>query len=236
MLLQVTRHPALVMVIGLALGLRGASLLAAGEPHDQDHADHPSAQEALQRLLDGNARFVRGVSNGDHRDARRRQELVNGQNPFAAILCCSDSRVPPELIFDQGLGDIFVVRVAGNVVLEDALGSMEYADVHLHTWLIMVLGHERCGAVRTTLDAMFRHGHEPKHITELAKLIRPALKDIDPKATPAEQVHAGVEANVRQSLRQLAEIEEVAAALKNGSVQLVGAVYDAETGKVRLLK
>jgi carbonic anhydrase len=235
MLGKLTLRRAAVWSIGWALGCLAGAALPAAEPHGHAEDAGLSAQESLQRMLDGNARFVRGLAKGEHRDVPRRQELVDGQHPFATILSCSDSRVPPELIFDQGLGDLFVVRIAGNVVLEDTLGTVEYADVHLHTRLIMVLGHERCGAITATLNAMFRHGHEPKHITALAKLIQPALRDIDPQATADEQVHAGVEANIRQSMRQLAEIEHVAAALKAGTVRLVGAVYDLETGQVRLL-
>jgi carbonic anhydrase len=229
------RRRAWIGLIGWGLGWIAGTTLSAAESPGHADASAPSAQESLQRLLDGNARFVRGLASGEHRDPPRRKELLGGQHPFAIVLSCSDSRVPPELVFDQGLGDLFVVRVAGNVVLEDALGSVEYAEVHLHARLILVLGHERCGAVTATLDAMYRHRHEPKHVTEVAKLIQPALKEIDPQAPPAEQVRAGVEANVRQSMRQLAEIEEVAAALKAGSVRLVGAVYDMETGQVRLL-
>ena len=223
-------------VIILGMGCGGTPLVLAGEP-DHHVAEPPriSPQAALNQLLAGNARFVRGETNGEHRGPQRRKELLAGQHPIAAILCCSDSRVPPELVFDQGLGDIFVVRVAGNVVLEDTLGSVEYADVHLHTSLIMVLGHENCGAVRATLDAKFHQAHEPVHVTELAKLIMPAIKDIDPRIAAAAQIHTAVEANVRQSLRQLLAIEEVGPEVKQGRLQVVGAVYDMESGKVRLL-
>jgi carbonic anhydrase len=223
-------------VIILGIGCGGSPLLLAGEPeHQAAEPARLSPQAALERLLAGNARFVRGETSGEHRGPQRRKELTAGQHPIATILCCSDSRVPPELVFDQGLGDIFVVRVAGNVVLEDALGSVEYADVHLHTSLIVVLGHENCGAVRATLDAKFHQAHQPLHVTELAKLIMPAIKDINPQVAAAAQVHAAVEANVCQSLRQLMTIEEVAPEVKEGRLQVVGAVYDMESGKVRLL-
>jgi carbonic anhydrase len=210
-------------------------LLADGDEHHVAEPPRISPKEALTRLMAGNERFVRGETSNEHRGPQRRKELLAGQHPIATILACSDSRVPPELIFDQGLGDIFVVRVAGNVVLEDALGSVEYADVHLHTSVNMVLGHENCGAVSATLDAKFHDAHEPRHITEIEKLIMPAVKGIDPHAAAPSQVHTAVEANVHQSLHQLMDIEELAPEIKAGRLQVVGAVYDLETGKVRLL-
>lgn len=231
------RRQVWLCVIALGMGCGGPRMLLADGP--EHHVAEPpklSPQAALDRLLAGNARFVRGETSGEHRGPQRRKELVAGQHPFAAILCCSDSRVPPELVFDQGLGDIFVVRVAGNVVLEDTLGSVEYADVHLHTSLIMVLGHENCGAVSATLEAKFHEAHEPHHVTELAKLIMPALKDIVPQDAAAAQVHVAIEANVRQSLRQLMDIEEFAPEVEQGRLRVVGAVYDMESGKVRLLR
>ena len=194
-----------------------------------------TSSDALQRLKDGNARFVSGAS------ARRAVErdwladLSEGQHPFATILGCSDSRVPPEIVFDQGLGDLFIVRVAGNVIGSEILGSLGYALAHLHTPLFVVLGHERCGAVQAALQTKFHGTREKRKIEELVDSIVPALADIDP-AEPAEQQwqHA-VEANVRYAVRQLAATPAGRAALDVGQIQIVGAVYELANGRVRFL-
>jgi carbonic anhydrase len=201
-------------------------------------ADQPSsrnATEVLQRLRDGNQRFVAGESIHDHASKDWRKRLAAGQKPFAAILGCSDSRVPTELVFDQGFGDLFVIRIAGNVISTDVVGSLQYAWHHLHVSLLMVLGHAGCGAVTAALDAKFKRAHEPERIEALARMIQPGLKDIDPRLPPDKQLSAAVEANVRWSMRQLAELPEAKKAMEEKRLELVGAVYDLKTGKVRLL-
>jgi carbonic anhydrase len=189
-----------------------------------------TAHEALHRLKDGNARFVAGASRQDWFT-----DLSEGQQPFATILGCSDSRVPPEIVFDQGLGDLFIVRVAGNVVGTEILGSLGYAFVHLRTPLFVVLGHERCGAVQAAMQAKFHGAREQRKIGELVDVIVPALEGIDP-AEPAEQQwqHA-VEANVRWTVQQLAATPGGREAVREGRIQLVGAVYELATGRVRYL-
>jgi carbonic anhydrase len=193
------------------------------------------AAEARQRLLDGNQRFVAGESIHGHANKDWRKRLTAGQKPFATILGCSDSRVPTELVFDQGFGDLFVIRVAGNVISTDVVGSLEYAEHHLHVPLLVVLGHEGCGAVTAALDAKFKRAREPEKIEALVRMIEPGLKDIDPNLTPERQLKSAVEANVRWSMRQLSELPEVKKALKNRSFEMIGAVYDLETGKVSML-
>jgi carbonic anhydrase len=208
-----------------------STLWAAGDdkPTPQD------AAEAKQSLLDGNKRFVAGESIHGHATGEWRKKLTGGQKPFAAILGCSDSRVPTELVFDQGFGDLFVIRVAGNVISTDVVGSLEYAEHHLHVPLLMVLGHEGCGAVTAALDAKLRGAHEPERIEVLVRMIEPGLKDIDPKLPADKLLSKAVEANVRWSMKQLAELPEIKKVLEEKRFEMVGAVYDLETGRVRLL-
>jgi carbonic anhydrase len=195
-----------------------------------------TASEALQRLKDGNARFVSGAS--AHRAVERDwlASMVEGQHPFATILGCSDSRVPPEIVFDQGVGELFIVRVAGNVVGTEILGSLGYALEHLRTPLFVVLGHERCGAVQAALRTKFHGLKEQRTLGELIDVIVPALVEIDP-AEPAEQQweHA-VEANVRWAVRQLATTTGGRAALAEDRIEIVGAVYELATGRVHFLR
>jgi carbonic anhydrase len=164
-------------------------------------SDAVTSSAALQRLVDGNQRFVAGKPLRGDQTADHRHGLMASQHPFATILGCSDSRVPVELLFDQGFGDLFVIRVAGNVSGTDELGSIEYAVHHLHTPLIVVLGHESCGAVTSALLSAEAKSHEAAAIQDLLKQIQPALQGLDPSLSEAERVHQGVEANVRQSVR-----------------------------------
>src|SRR6187549_997531 len=142
-----------------------------------------SGDDALARLMSGNERFVSGRARpGPSGPAA---ELVSGQRPFATVLGCSDSRVPPELLFDVGFGELFVVRVAGNVILPGVMGSLQYAGVHLHTPLLMILGHEGCGAVAATLAALHRGAREKSHIEILLASIKPGLEAL-PADAPQE--------------------------------------------------
>jgi carbonic anhydrase len=194
-----------------------------------------SPTAALERLVQGNERFVKGETTA-HFAIPRLANLVEAQHPFATILGCSDSRVPPEILFDQGLGDLFIVRVAGNVLGPETLGSMAYALEHLRTPLFVVLGHENCGAVRAALETKV---HGAKHHARLAPLLNeilPALEGIDSTQSVESQMRYAVEANVRLEWRQLAATPAGRAALDEGRIQLVGAIYELETGKVRFLE
>jgi carbonic anhydrase len=195
-----------------------------------------NADEALARLLQGNERFVAGSLRATHQSADWRRGLVAAQHPFATILSCSDSRVPPELLFDAGFGDLFVNRVAGNVVDTDNLGSIEYAVDHLHTPLVLVMGHEGCGAVTAALGSASEQTKEAKEIQELVSHILPALKGIDPKLSMKERIALGVEANVRLSVQMLQNNSDLKGKIDGGHLRIVGAVYELETGKVRWLK
>jgi carbonic anhydrase len=194
-----------------------------------------SAQEALRRLLDGNERFLRGETRFPGSQSQVLAELARGQSPYATILGCSDSRVPPELIFDAGLGELFVVRVAGNVLSPEIAGSLQYAGVHLRTPLFLVLGHDGCGAVQAALEAKFQGVQHRSRIQFLVDNILPGLDDIDRELPPQVRLAQAVESNVRWTVRQIADSPEGQARLAEGRLQLVGAVYEIESGRVRIL-
>lgn len=216
----------------LGLGLSGA----AGAATHPEHTPAITPAAALQRLVEGNRRFAAGTPSRPHQSAAWRKQLVPGQHPIATIFGCSDSRVPSELVFDQGLGDLFVVRVAGNVGGSDDLGSIEYAVLHLNTPLVLVLGHESCGAVTAALEADAARAHEAAAIQEMLAHVVPSLGGVNRALPVPEQVHAGVEANVRRSVSLLRATPELKARIESGSLDIVGAVYELESGKVRLLK
>ena len=194
-----------------------------------------SADEALALLMEGNARFLRGEPRISWAPLQVLADLVKGQRPFATILGCSDSRVPPELIFDAKFGDLFVIRVAGNVMSPEIFGSLQYAGTHLKTQLFMVLGHEGCGAVQAALAAKFHGAQERSRIQLLLQSMLPGLDEIDPQLPSQQQLERAVEANVRWSMRQLLETPEGRARMAEGRMKLVGAVCEIATGRVRLL-
>jgi carbonic anhydrase len=216
----------------------GGALLAgrawAAAPHEAGPAVSPDA--ALQRLMAGNARYVAGKAIHPDADLARRATLANGQHPFATVLACADSRVAPELIFDEGLGDIFDVRVAGNVVDDAVMGSIEYAVVHLSCPLVMVLGHESCGAVTATLAAIDGKGSAEDAETKigaLAAAIMPAARSVP---TGPKRLDAAVVANARgQAARLRVESLALKSHLASGKVKVVAARYDLHDGKVTLL-
>ena len=222
------------------LAQSGATSESAIPPLDEQAGTHKAewskeAKAALDRLIQGNERYASGKALHKHTSAAWRAQLAKEQHPFAAILGCSDSRVVPDLVFDQELGSLFVGRVAGNVVNTDVDGSLEYAALHLGTRLFVALGHENCGAVTAALQA---HGEdkEPPGLRRLIQHLRPVFKDIDPKLPFEKRLATAVEANVRWAMKQMADLPEARKALASGKVSLVGAVYDLETGKVRVLE
>jgi carbonic anhydrase len=194
-----------------------------------------TAEEARARLLDGNARFVRGEARFQTHLPEIRAALAEAQRPYATILACSDSRVPPELVFDAGLGELFVVRLAGNVVSAEVMGSLQYAGTHLATPLFVVLGHQGCGAVRAALDAQLQGARERSRIAALLQSILPGLANVDTALEPAALMEAAVEANVRWAMRQLLETPEARMRAAEGVMKLLGGVYELETGRVRFL-
>lgn len=194
-----------------------------------------TADQALARLKAGNERFVRGEARFPTVQKEILADLALGQHPYATILGCSDSRVPPELIFDAGFGELFIIRVAGNVVSPEIMGTLQYAGVHLRTPLFVVLGHEGCGAVTAALASLRKGAREPERIALLLENIAPGLRDVPHGPSPQEQLRAAVEANVRWSMHQVLETPEARARAAEGIMKLVGAVYELETGRVRFL-
>jgi carbonic anhydrase len=162
-------------------------------------------------------------------------DLAKGQQPYATILGCSDSRVPPELVFDAGFGELFVIRVAGNVLGSAILGTLQYAAAHLRTPLFVVMGHEGCGAVQAAIASKFHGAEHRSRIESLVDNIVPALDGLDGTQPPEDLLHAAVEANVRWTLRALRETPEVRAKGATSGMKLVGAIYELETGRVRFL-
>ncbi len=204
--------------------------------HESEHRSN--AADALAALLEGNRRFVKGSSIHPHESADYRASLAHEQHPFATVLTCSDSRVTPVLIFDQGIGDLFVIRVAGNIVDEDVAGSIEYAVDHLHAPLLVILGHENCGAVTAAYHwfaAQDLREREPHEIESLLMHIEPAVRDLDRSKSESEQITAAVEANVREAIQQLLRIPDMRQAHAAGKVRVVGAVYSVATGEVRIM-
>jgi carbonic anhydrase len=189
-----------------------------------------SADDALARLVSGNQRYVRHKERHPDQSIARRKELEAAQHPFAVILGCADSRVSPEILFDQGLGDLFVIRVAGNIVDDAVLGSIEYAVDHLGAKLIMVLGHEKCGAVSAALEA----GNPEGHLKALVEAIQPSVAAT--RNDPGDKVHNCVLANVRRVAGQLRRSEPVLKeAIEKKGVKVLAADYALDTGRVALL-
>jgi carbonic anhydrase len=195
-----------------------------------------TAEQVLARLVAGNERFVRGEARFPTVQKEILADLAKGQQPYATVIGCSDSRVPPELVFDAGFGELFVIRIAGNVISHEVAGTMQYAAVHLKTPLFLVLGHEGCGAVQAALAAKFRGARERSRIERLLENITPGLGDVNPDASAEEQMKAGVEANVRWSMRQIMDTPEAKARVTEGVLKLVGGIYDLTTGRVRFLQ
>jgi carbonic anhydrase len=194
-----------------------------------------TADEALERLRQGNARFIAGQARFPTVQKEVLAALAKGQRPFATILGCSDSRVPPELVFDASFGELFVIRVAGNVLGPAIAGTLQYAGLHLHTPLLVVLGHEGCGAVAAALTRHFEGADHGDRIETLLDDIIPALASLDPAQPPAKLLDQAVEANVRWTLRQIRQSPEWQAHEHEGVFKAVGAIYDLEEGRVRFL-
>ena len=194
-----------------------------------------SADDALQRLIDGNERFRRGEVRFPTTQNEIFARLAHGQTPYATILGCSDSRVPPELIFGAGLGELFVVRVAGNVYSPEVSGSLQYAGAHLNTCLFVVLGHAECGAVKAALDTKLHAVQQRSRIQILVDDIMPGLPDLDPQSPPSLQLERAVEANVRWTMRQILDSPEGKVAVAEGHKRLVGGIYEIASGHVRFL-
>lgn len=213
-----------------------------------------STEALVSQLKAGNARFVAGHSNHANQDVLRREEVAQGQKPFAIVLTCADSRLSPEIVFDQGLGDLFVVRVAGNVVDDFSLASIEYAAEHLGSSLLVVMGHERCGAVKAALDTFKSHakieegkdhkeqGHGKQdkhgeahegHIPALVSEILPSVKAV--VGQPGSDLDNAIKHNVIRTVGRIQSSEPLKSMIKTGQLTVMGAVYDLDSGVVRLV-
>lgn len=184
--------------------------------------------------MDGNARFVSGKAIHPDQSAERRAEVVSSQHPFAVILSCSDSRIPPEIVFDQGIGDIFVVRTAGQVIDNVALGSIEYAVEHLSVPLIVVLGHDSCGAVNATVQG----GKAEGHIGSLVEAIKPAVDEARNKFKSQDQIlNVSIDNNTRNIVKSIKSSEPILSEyIKDGRLLVIGARYHLDSGKVELIE
>jgi len=194
-----------------------------------------TAQEALTRLQEGNARFIAGNARFQTVQKDVLAELTKGQQPYATILGCSDSRVPPELVFDAGFGELFVIRVAGNVLGPSIMGTLQYAAAHLKTPLFVILGHDHCGAVHAAIDSKFHGATHKSRIEVLLENIVPALEHLDGSQPAESLLQSAVEANVRHTVQQLLNTPEAKEKMAGSNMMLVGAIYDIESGQVRFL-
>jgi carbonic anhydrase len=184
-------------------------------------------KEAMQKLIDGNKRYIAQKSIYPNQTLEHRSEILSGQKPFVVIIGCSDSRVPPEIIFDQGLDDLFVIRVAGNIIDDVVLGSVEYAIQHLDVKLTVVLGHTKCSAVTATVEG----GECEDHTASLIKAIQPAVEQA--RKQPGDLLNNAIKANIQIVVEQLRSSNPVLAGLvKEGELEIIGAIYDLKSGKV----
>ena len=200
-----------------------------------------TAQEALTRLQDGNRRFVSSIQGGERPLSGSRQvELVKEQSPFAIVLGCSDSRVPAELVFDQGLGDLFVIRVAGNIVAPSQVGSVEFAASRFGTRLVVVLGHTQCGAILATIEELQRPAEsQSRNLRSIVDRVRPSVEGLmktDLRDDMAALVQGAVRSNVMASVNHLRHGSEILEQLiRDEGLRVLGAEYSIETGEVEFL-
>ena len=223
----------------LTTGAAAAVSLAIHAPVFADTPASPGGapDDSLRRLLEGNSRFAKGEIIHPGRKPADFQPLAKGQNPIAAIVACADSRVPPEILFDQGIGDLFVIRIAGNYVSgagASVKGSIEYAVAELGVSLIMVLGHSQCGAVKAAIKHIHDHDALPGAINDLVACIKPAVTAAESK--PGDLLDNAIKANVQIGVDKLATLEPVLASrVKAGQLKIVGAVYDLHSGQSNLV-
>lgn len=210
----------------LAAGIWSCS---PGSTHDE------SGMTPLQKLEAGNERFASFHPIHPDQTLQRLQELEKGQKPYAVVVSCSDSRVPPELVFDQGLGDLFVIRTAGNVIGDFELGSIEYAVEHLGVSLVVVMGHEECGAIKAFLESDI---HEAEgHIKDIVKAIQEEPEEQEVLREAGRKIDPAVRANIRHGVEQLKNSGPILAEkVQEGKLNIVGAMYNIDNGKVEILR
>ncbi len=222
---------ALALSAIVLLPLRGNDPAKAADGHTAAVShERPTPEVALQRLLDGNARFVAGHPTHPNQSVARRVEVAGGETPFAVILTCSDSRVSPEFFFDQGLGDLFVVRDAGNTLNDHVIGSIEYAVEHLRASVILVVGHEKCGAVA----AVIAGGRAEGRMGTILAAIRPAVRESRNQA--GDKTDNAIRSNARLVAKSLVVTGPIVShAVQTGQIKIFAARYDLASGRVELL-
>jgi len=210
-----------------------ALLLSALAVSASEEKSGISGEQALQMLMEGNARFASGDATHPDQSADRRSELISGQHPFAVVVGCSDSRIPPEVIFDQGLGDIFVIRTAGEVMDNVTLASIEYAVEHLNVPLVVVLGHDSCGAVTAVVNG----GEVPGHLDSLVNYIQPAVDEARATGSEEQLLNNSIDNNVKNIVEELSTSEPILSeAVEEGKLNVVGARYRLDSGMVDILE
>lgn len=216
--------------VGIGAALIVVAAAAGGDARKGHGGANAAPDKLIERLVEGNRRFVKNEITRIHSLPEERAALAKGQQPFAIVVGCADSRVSPELVFDHGLGQLFVVRTAGQVLDAPALGSIEYAAEHLGSSLIVVLGHEKCGAVKAAVDG----GEAPGHIGSLVEAIAPAVEHA--RGMPGDLLRNAVRANVERVAGQLRHSAPILAELvEHGKLNVTGAVYDLASGRVEFL-
>ena len=220
-----------------SLALAGAAVSACQPISPQSapvpEADVTNPDDALARLMEGNQRFVTNKTRDPNQSAARRTLLAGGQHPFATVFSCVDSRVPPEHVFDRGLGDLFVIRTAGHVIDSAVLGSLEFGVAELGIPLLVVLGHEKCGAVNATIETLEKHAHAPAEIEYLVHGIEPAVEQA--KDQPGDLLANAVNANVLLTVERLKSTAILAEALAQNKLKIVGGRYDLDSGAVEIV-
>ena len=221
-----------MFTLSTTLAACGANVSFSAEPTAEPTAEPAvtGPDEALQRLLDGNQRYVANKAVDPNQTERRRVEVATGQHPFATILGCVDSRVPPEIVFDRGLGDLFVIRTAGQVVDQAVLGSIEFGALHYSIPLVFVLGHESCGAVTAAMEA---HGEAEGSIGYLVEAITPAIEAAH--GQEGDELDNAVKANVSLVVERLKESHILSEAITAGTLKIVGGRYDLDKGAIELV-
>ncbi len=222
-------------LLKFSAGAIGTGVLTAGLGSKLAFPDKAVAQEnmtpdqALQALMQGNQRFVNGTLENPRRNMTRLAEISKSQKPFAAILGCADSRVPSEIIFDQGFGDLFICRIAGNVATPEEIGSLEFGTLVLGAKVIMVMGHERCGAV----DATIKGAQVPGQIASLLDAIKPALKNSGNQT--GDELEKATKANVLFQIERLKASPVISQLIQEEKLTIVGGYYDLDTGRVTMV-
>ena len=222
-------------LLKFSAGAIGTGVLTAGLGSKLAFPDKAVAQQdmtpdqALQALMKGNQRFVSGKLENPRRNMTRLTEVAKSQKPFAAILSCADSRVPSEIIFDQGFGDLFICRVAGNIATPEEIGSLEFGTLVLGAKVLMVIGHERCGAV----DATIKGAQVPGQIASLLDAIRPAIKNSEGQT--GDRLENATKANVLYQIEQLKKSPVISELIQNNKLKVVGGYYDLDTGMITMV-